>query len=113
VFIYNQVFEANAGYKREFTLTRSDSETFEEELTWGVDSLIKVDGGHVAEASLVVDERKQAGDFTIVSRIQGPVYITFTAPKDNNSFVKETGDDISEIIQRFLEGEQRKGNQVN
>ena len=54
-----QIFEANVGYKREFTLTSADGETFEEELTWGVDSEIGVKAGYVADASLVVDERKQ------------------------------------------------------
>ena len=54
-----QIFEANVGYKREFTLTSVDGETFEEELTWGVDSEIGVKAGYVADASLVVDERKQ------------------------------------------------------
>lgn len=67
----------------------------------------------MAEASLVVDERKQAGEFAIVSRIQGQVYVTFTALMDNNSFVKETGEDISDIISEYLRTEQKKGNQVS
>ena len=55
------MFEANAGYHREFTLTNTDGETFEEELSWGVESCIRVKPEHVAEARLVVTERKQCG----------------------------------------------------
>jgi hypothetical protein len=66
----------------------------------------------VAEASLVVDERKQKGDFTVVTRVSGPVYITFTSPRDNNSLVKSTVNDIAKIVEEFLKVERRKGNQV-
>ena len=34
--------EANAGFKKEMTLTNSEGETVEEEMTWGVDSQIEV-----------------------------------------------------------------------
>jgi len=64
-----EVFEASAGYSREQSLTNSDGETLEEELTWGVESLIKVKAEHVAEAQLVVDEKKYAGDFVIETTI--------------------------------------------
>jgi hypothetical protein len=104
-----EVFEANAGFKRETTLTKAEGETFEEELTWGVESQIHVDGHHVAEASLVVEERRQAGDFEVVTRIKGPVFFTFTAPSDNNSFVKSVGNSIADIVEKYLEIERKKG----
>ena len=107
-----QVFEMNAGYKREFSLTDRQGETFEEELTWGVDSKILVTKGHVAEASLVVDERKQTGDFQVTTKIRGFVYITFTAPRDNNSLVKATGTEIATVVEKYLDTERRKGNRV-
>jgi redox-regulated HSP33 family molecular chaperone len=66
----------------------------------------------VADASLVVDERKQKGDFTVVTKVSGPVYVTFTSPRDNNSLVKSTVNDIAKIVEKFLESERRKGNQV-
>jgi hypothetical protein len=66
-----QVFEANAGYKREFSLTNVEGETFEEELSWGVESLIRVNAQHVADASLVVEEKRQNGSFEIETRIRG------------------------------------------
>lgn len=103
-----EVIEANAGYRREVTLTNTEGETFDEELTWGVESVIKVKSEHVAEASLVVNERKQSGEFTIESRISGMVYVTFTNVKENNAFVKETGNDIADIVRKHIDDERKK-----
>jgi len=108
-----KVFEANVGYRREFTLTNVDGETFEEELTWGVDSEIAVKAGYVADASLVVDERKQVGDFTVVTRIRGPVYVTFTSPRDNNSLVKASCNYVAKIVKSYVDVESRKGRQID
>ena len=82
-----QVFEANAGYKREFTLTNTDGEVFEEELSWGVESQIHVQPQHVATATLMVDERRQTGSFVVETRMRGTVYVSFTSPRDNNAQV--------------------------
>ena len=80
-----QVLEANAGYKRELTLTNVDGEVFEEELSWGVESQIHVQPQHVAEATLMVDERRLTGSFTVETRMRGTVYVSFTSPRDNNA----------------------------
>lgn len=98
-----EVVEVNAGYKREVTLTNMHGETFEEELTWGVESVIQVDKHHVAEASLVVNERKLSGAFEIESRISGTVNVTFTNIKENNAFVKVIGHDIVDIVKKHIE----------
>ena len=87
VTVLCQVFEANAGYKREFTLTNIDGEVFEEELSWGVESQIHVQPQHVAEATLMVDERRQTGSFVVETRMRGTVYVSFTSPRDNNAQV--------------------------
>jgi len=39
-----QIMEANAGFRREMTLTNSESETIDEEMSWGVDSQVEVEG---------------------------------------------------------------------
>ena len=98
--MWGAVLEANAGYYQEETLTNSAGQTFEEELTWGVDSLIKVESNHVAEAQLVVNAKKRSGDFIIVSRIWGPVFVNFTYIRENNTQLKATctGQDIYEIL---------------
>ncbi len=104
-----EILEVNAGYHKEVSLTNTEGEEFEEELSWGAESVIKVKAEHVAEAQLVVNERKQAGNFTITTRIRGMVYVTFTNVKDNNALVKATGHDVSEIVEEYLKQEQRKG----
>ena len=104
-----EVLEASVGFHREFSLTNSDGQTFEEELTWGVESVIKVKPEHIAEAQLVVKERKQSGDFIITTKVSGTVYVNFTSVRDNNSFLKATGGDIGVIMEQYLEMERRKG----
>ena len=104
-----EIFEANAGYHREMSLTNIDGECFEEEVTWGVESMIKVKANHVADAQLVVDEKKYGGDFEIVSKIRGTVYITFTNIRDNNSAVKMVSNDIADIVKRHVEMQRRIG----
>ena len=81
------MLEANAGYRREQSLTSVDGEVFEEELTWGVESQIHVQPQHVAEATLTVDERRLAGSFVVETRMRGTVYVSFTCPRDNNAQV--------------------------
>jgi len=83
------VLEANAGYKRELTLTNMDGEVFEEELSWGVESQIHVQPQHVAEATLMVDERRQTGSFVVDTRMRGTVYVSFTSPRDNNAQARQ------------------------
>jgi len=102
-----EILEANAGYHSENSLTNTEGQTFEEEVTWGVESVIKVKPGHVADAQLVVNEKKFTGKFEITSKIRGTVFVTFTKVKDNNSFVRMTGGDISDIVQRHLDMKKR------
>ena len=102
-----EIMEANAGYSREISLTNTEGQTFEEELTWGVESQISVKAGHVAEASLVVNEKKYRGDFFIHSTVQGMVYVTFTNKRDNNALVKATGNNIADIVEWYLKRKSR------
>ena len=103
-----EILEVNAGYKRELSLTNTQGQTFEEELHWGVESQIRVKAKHVAEAQLIVNEKKQSGDFEIESQIWGMVYVNFNNIRDNNSLVKATGNDICDIVKEYIEKEQRK-----
>ena len=104
-----EIFEANAGYTRELTLTNNSGETIEEELTWGVESLIKVKAEHIAEAQLVVNEKKYNGDFVVITKIKGYVFVNFTNIKDNNSLVKATGHDLAEIVKEYIQMHRRIG----
>jgi hypothetical protein len=74
-----QVLEANAGFHREMSLVNSESETIEQELSWGVDSQIEVKGRHVGEAKLIILEEEYCGNFTIKTHIRylGSVLVLF------------------------------------
>jgi hypothetical protein len=94
-----QIMEANAGFRREITLTNSESETIEEELTWGVDSEIEVEGHKVGEAKLLILEEKYEGRFSIKTHISGRVRVVFTNLKDNNSFIKAAENQVVSIVE--------------
>ena len=98
-----EIFEANAGFKREMSLTNIQGETFEEQLSWGVDSQIKVPPRTKATAELVISEDEFEGKFVVRSKIVGKVLVTITNMKDNNSLVKTIEGDIAEIIKREVE----------
>jgi len=104
-----EIFEANAGYHREMSLTNIDGQTFEEELTWGVESTIQVSKDTIAEATLVVQEKKCSGEFEIETKIRGTVYVSFTNLRDNNSAIKMCANDIADIVEKHVLMERRKG----
>ena len=82
-----EILEMNAGYKKEVSLTTTSGESFEEELTWGAESEIKVITGSIAHAQLLVKEKRQSGEFVVTTSIKGYVKVTFTNIRDNNSFL--------------------------
>ena len=65
-----QILEANAGFHREITMSNSESDTIEEEMTWSVDSQIEVQSRHIGEAKLVILEEEYKGRFTIKTHIR-------------------------------------------
>ncbi len=101
-----EIFEANCGFTRELSLTNNDSESIETELTWGVESLIKVEPEHIAFASLVVNEKKFNGDFIITSKIEGFVSVEF---RDVKGVVPSTYTvhNIADIVEEHLEMKKR------
>jgi hypothetical protein len=68
------------GLSGELQVSKSSGQTFEEQLTWGVDSEIRVDGKSRAVAALIVREEEVNADLTVDSIIRPlyeviPVYI--------------------------------------
>ena len=98
-----EVFEANAGFHREVTLTNSQGELIEEEMTWEVDSQIKVPPNTKTVAQLVITEDQYSGAFIVNSEFSGKITVALTNLRDNNSFVKSIVGDVSEIIKREVE----------
>ena len=74
-----------------------------------MESVIKVKGHHEAEAQLVVCEKKQNGGFTLRTVITGDVMVTFTSIRDNNSLIKASGHDVTQILFEHVKQERRKG----
>ena len=108
-----EVFEANAGFHREISLTNSHGQTVEEEVNWGVESHINVKRGYVANAKLIIEEKKYDGTFTITSRISGMVHVSFTNSKDNNAMVYGTSDEIYAIVEEYLEMQRNLDNPLD
>ncbi len=105
-----EIMEANAGFSRELSLTNTEGQTLEEELSWGVQSEITVPGRHRAEAKLIITEEEYSGKFTLRTRVRGRVRVVFTNVKDNNAFVRAAEGDIDEIVRwakekRLIQGD--------
>ena len=107
-----EIFECNAGYSRELTLTNNDGETLEEELTWGVESLIKVKPEHIAYAQLVVNEKKYSGEFIVISKIRGYVAVEFRDVKSEVA-TTITVHNVAEIVKEYLQIQKRIGDTVD
>lgn len=105
-----EVFEANAGFKREVTVNNSQGQMLEQTMTWGVDSLIKVPPRFRTTAELVVFEDSFQGNFSVRSDVSGKVLVSVTNSRDNNSFVKSIDEGyIVDIIRREVENNRLKG----
>lgn len=97
-----EVFEANAGFRREISLEKSEGQIAEEELCWGVDSQIKVPARCRTIAKLVVTEDEFGGNFTIHSKMEGKVLITVTNARENNCLVKTIEGNIAKIFTKEI-----------
>ncbi|KAK2142061.1 hypothetical protein LSH36_1001g00011 [Paralvinella palmiformis] len=100
-----EVFEANAGFRRELSLTNASTQSIQKSLTWEVDSQIKVPSGIRTTAELVVSEDQFSGGFKMTSKISGKVLVTVTNRNDNNSLVKILEGNIVEIIRGMKDSE--------
>ena len=88
----NPIISANAGFKKEFELSKASGETFEEELTWAVDSQIKVPPKYKTKAELVIQEDEYSGKFSVKSKFSGKIHISLRNKKDNNILTTINGD---------------------
>lgn len=105
-----ELFEANVGFQREFSVTEVHGQTLEEEISWGVNSEINVEGKHRAEAKLTIVEEEYNGKFTITTKMKGPVKVTFANIKDNNSFIMAAEKHIDQIVSDAIRSEVISGN---
>ncbi len=88
----NPVIEANAGFRRELTLSKAHGQIFEHELTWEVDSSVAVPPGYQTTADLVIREQEYSGQFHVKSKFEGKVHVSLRNKKDNTVLTTLTGD---------------------
>lgn len=98
----SEVLEVGAGFSREVSVTNTVQEAFEEELHWGVDSLVKVKGNHKTTAELTINEDQFQSTFVVKTKLSGKVLVNITNRKDNNAFVKSIEGDIAEIVKKEI-----------
>ena len=97
-----EVFEANAGFRRELSVMKAYGETFEEELLWAVDSQIKVPSMVKTTAELVIKEDQYNGKFKVNSQLSGKIHVSITNLRDNNSFIKAIDGNLADIVETEL-----------
>ncbi|XP_033731124.1 uncharacterized protein LOC117320722 [Pecten maximus] len=61
-----------AGLSGELAVTKTKTETFEETITWQVNTQINVAQGHTAEATVFVSERNSVADFEVKTTMSLP-----------------------------------------
>lgn len=98
-----EVAEANAGFKREVTVTNIGEDTIEEELIWAVDNSVKVPANTETIAELVITEAQCQATFSMDTKFHGKVLITVTNVKENNSLVTVMEGNIADIMQREVQ----------
>ncbi|KAF1757143.1 hypothetical protein GCK72_013598 [Caenorhabditis remanei] len=93
-----EVVEANAGFTTEVMLNHIGENTSEEELTWGVDSCVRVPPSAETVAELVIIEDVVTREFRIENRLSGKILVTITNLKENNCLVTILEGNICDII---------------
>ncbi|VDN60379.1 unnamed protein product [Dracunculus medinensis] len=93
-----EILEANAGFQNEISVYHIGENTTEEELTWGVDSTVRVPALCETVAELVILEDHHIRKFSIECQLSGRIIVTVTNLKDNNSLVTIIEGKIADII---------------
>ncbi|CAJ0569788.1 unnamed protein product, partial [Mesorhabditis spiculigera] len=93
-----EVVEAGAGFAQEVSLNHIGENSVEEELTWGVDSCVRVPPNSETCAELVVLEEQMVRNFSIRNTLFGKVLVTVTNLKENNSLITILEGNIVDII---------------
>jgi hypothetical protein len=101
--IPNEIVEIGGGIRSEHSIECGKDQTKEEEVSWGVDSMIHVKPHSRTVASLVVNEIELDRRFTVETRLKGRIVVTLNNRRENNAFFKSFSGDIVEIISKALE----------
>ncbi|XP_014663649.1 PREDICTED: uncharacterized protein LOC106806281 isoform X2 [Priapulus caudatus] len=99
----NPIIQANAGFKAEYVMQSSNAETFEEQLTWSVDSEVPVPANTQTRAELVLEEDEYVGTFTQTRCLEGELHVAIRSHKDQSLLATVHGDvcDILDGVKGF------------
>jgi len=92
------VMEASTGFRREYTLEQSRDKQVEEELTWSVESNIKIPGMSQTTAELIVQEDEYHGTFEIKSYFYGEIRVKLF--KDSQDILTLEFGDLEDLFPR-------------
>ncbi len=98
-----EILEIGGGVRSEQSVEYGKDETKEQEMKWGVDSIIKVPPRTCTIAELVITEHEFERNFSVDVRIKGKISVVVTNKRENNAFIKKMGADIVEIIRLAIE----------
>lgn len=100
--IPQEIVEIGGGIRSEHSVECGKDQTKEENITWGVDSNIKVKPKSRTCASLIINELELTKNFTVETRLRGRLTVVLNNRKDNQ-FIKLFSHDIVEIIRQAME----------
>lgn len=94
----NPILSANAAFKSDFTLQKTNEYNFEEELVWSLDSQIEVPARSKTKAELVIKEDEYDGTFKVDTIIEGIINVKLRCKTSNDVKTVITCNDISELF---------------
>ena len=97
------IVEIGGGIRSEHSIECGKDQTKEEEVSWGVDSVINVKPHTRTVASLVVNEIELDKNFTVETRLRGRLVVVLNNRCEGNQFFKSFSGDIVEIISKAVE----------
>lgn len=92
ISVPGDIVTVGAGLSGELSVTETEGQTFEESLTWEVNTEINVDKGHKAEAVVVVSEKNSLADFEVKTTVSLP------DGKDLPIAIRRRSDDAIEYV---------------
>uniref|UniRef100_A0A5S6Q3A8 Uncharacterized protein n=1 Tax=Trichuris muris TaxID=70415 RepID=A0A5S6Q3A8_TRIMR len=98
----DDILAANAGFKREMFICNFDEDTIEEELRWGIDSVVMVPPLTETTAELVMTEAQCTTNFCMQIRFNGRVIVTVTDARSNNNLVTIIEGNMADIMQNEI-----------
>ena len=100
--IPNDIVEIGGGIRSEQSIECGKDQTKEEEVHWGVDSIIRVRPHCRTSASLVINELEFDRNFSLETKLKGRLVVSLTSKKDS-TFFKSLSGDIVEIVSSALD----------